>query len=618
MRVGLLIGTYSNSYTLGAVKWISEELKDRNCTMVVLEGLSLGRNTISDYACNTIFRLITKSRIDALIILSSELAVQAGKPIVEDLAHRVGIPVVSLGLELEGIPSVLADNSSGFEKIVSHLVFHGYKRIAHISGPLYNTESLLRRDAFMKVIYQNGLELPKHHLLEGNFEYSSGYSLTKHLIEDIRQKKIEAIVCANDHMAYGAVKCLNENGVQVPRDVAVTGFDDSSMSRFFNPPITTVAQTFDAMCQKAVSLLFDLRHKKQTDLVYTFEPELVIRISCGCIETPKQSKDFYHVLPASAHRLNGRLQSLETEGFFSALSDQLTENGVNHCYIVTYTDYVRLDDHNAVRQALKANLFFGYANGKRVFHTLPFEASMLLPDQLFETLDDPFIIKPLFFDKIQFGYAVVSANENASYFIDDLGPEISHYLESIYLDQEREMAQKKLSETLESLVLTNRKLNALTVKENLDRLNNLRQLAANMLQSRKAGNGDYYLILVEIDNFYEINNEYGFTEGENLVNTVSQLLAGSIRDDDFLSHQSCERYVILVKNVQGEAMEAIEKRFRAKLAACNESHERPFTVSMTWGYASAKIDSDFDAIYQEAEADLMKKKYQKFLTLEQS
>jgi diguanylate cyclase (GGDEF)-like protein len=241
-----------------------------------------------------------------------------------------------------------------------------------------------------------------------------------------------------------------------------------------------------------------------------------------------------------------------------------------------------------------------------------------LPDQLFEDLDDPFIVKPLFFDKIQFGYAVVSANENASYFIDDLGPEISHYLESIYLAHERETAQKKLSETLESLVLTNRKLNALTVKENLDRLNNLRQLAANMLQSRKAGNGDYFLILVEIDNFYEINNEYGFAEGENLVNTVSQLLASSIRDDDFLSHQSCERYVILVKNAQGEAIEAIEKRFRTKLAACNANHERPYTVSMTWGYASAKIDSDFDSIYQEAEANLMKKKYQKFLTLEPS
>ena len=131
---------------------------------------------------------------------------------------------------------------------------------------------------------------------------------------------------------------------------------------------------------------------------------------------------------------------------------------------------------------------------------------------------------------------------------------------------------------------------------------------ANMLQNRKISSSEYYLILVEIDNFYKINTRYGFKEGEYVMNSVAQILSSSIRDDDFLSHQSCERYVILIKNVHGEAIRTIENRFRTKLEELNASHGKPYNVSLTWGYFYAGIDSDFERIYLEAEADLARKK----------
>ena len=240
MRVGLLTSTVHSSYGQALIKSLWRELESCNSSLSVIEGYSLMNNSVFDYKCNAVYRMISQGRIDALI-LSSQLSSYAGTDLIRDLANKAGIPVISIGIELDGFPSVITNNFSGFEQIVSHLISHGYKKLAHISGPLKNPEALIRRDAFLKVIYQNGLEVPGHFILEGNFSDISGYNLTRRLIPYIRTKDIDAIVCTNDDTAFGAIKCLKDNGVDVPHDVAVTGFDDATASLGIVQTLTTVS-----------------------------------------------------------------------------------------------------------------------------------------------------------------------------------------------------------------------------------------------------------------------------------------------------------------------------------------------------------------------------------------
>jgi diguanylate cyclase (GGDEF)-like protein len=116
---------------------------------------------------------------------------------------------------------------------------------------------------------------------------------------------------------------------------------------------------------------------------------------------------------------------------------------------------------------------------------------------------------------------------------------------------------------------------------------------------------------VEIDDFHEINAQYGFKEGEYIMRSISRILSSCIRDDDFLSHQSCERYVVLIKNIQGDVIRNIGERFLDSLNKLNASHGKPYTISISWGYCHAGIDSDFEKVYLEAEADLSRKKHLK-------
>jgi len=607
MRIGLLTTTAYSNYLHALIKSLWRALEFCDCSLDIVEGYSLMNNSVSDYQCNVVYRLVSQGRIDALII-SGQLASRAGVELVQDLAAKAGIPVVSYGIELEGVPSVITDNFSGFEQIVSHLVSHGYRKMAHISGPLKNPEALIRRDAFLKVIYQNGLEVPKQFMLEGNFTDVAGYNLTKKLIPHIKLKEIDAIVCANDETAIGAIKCLEDSGINVPRDVAVTGFDDAAASLGIVNTLTTVAQPFEEMSQKAVELLMDKRKYSAVSQVYTFEPSLVIRNSCGCRAVRYAGEASYSGPIFSPLRTHGRFASLDEVTFYSTLTDCLADYGMNSCYIVRFLSPTRFDDYASSGQSLKGTLLYGFSHGTRIQYAKSFDVSKVLPDAFFNTLDGITLVKLVFIGKNQLGYIVMSAPENMTRFMADLCIDVQQYMENALLAHEKQLVEKKLSDTLERLVNTNRKLNELTVRDNLDKMKKIRFLANKMLQNRDISSGEYYLIIVEINNFYEINAQYGFKESEFIMNSVSEILAGCIRDDDFLSHQSCERYVVLIKNVQGDVIKSIGERFMNSLNEFNSSHGKPYTISISWGYCHAGMDSDFEKVYLEAEADLSRKK----------
>lgn len=611
MRIGLLIGVFDSSYCLSFYKWISQEARARKASLIVMEGNSLDNNTLENVANNTLLRIVSRERLDGLIILSSSINFSCGNLVIEKFAQSVDIPVVSIGVSYEGITSIVLNNSEGFHQIVSHLIeVHNYAKLALIGGPPSHGESLDRKDAFIKTLQSHGLTVRPEFLLSGSFGYMSGYNHAKTLVEPIKRHEIDAVVCANDEMALGAIRCFKDNGINVPEDVAVTGFDGTGLLDYCPPLITTVSQHFDLIAHKSVSALFELILSHRSKKNHVVEPELLIRESCGCrlADELKKEAPFPYI---SSYRLNGRLQLLRADELNKELTNYLEENNIGHCFIVCYPEAVPFDAAQP-RSNVKGTIFYGYSHGKLISYNKPFLISDILPDQFLEDIQEPMLIKPLFFSKHQFGFLFISAYEAMAPFIDDLGVELCHYLGSQFQAKEQKEMEKRLLDAHESLKKSNKRLNELTVKEHLDKLNHLRFLAANMLQHRKGSTGEYVLILVEIDNFVEINSKYGFDEGEFALSKVSQLLSRSIRDDDFLSHQSCERYVILVKNIQSDPMNTIIHRFVNGLNELNNSIEKPYAISLSWGSALGNVDNDFDVIYHRAEQNLLENKQKKF------
>jgi LacI family transcriptional regulator len=197
------------------------------------------------------------------------------------LIKEIKIPVVLAGRR-EGLDSysfVDIDNVRGAYNAVQHLMSLGRKRIATITGPLSNvTDSRDRLEGYKQALAARGFTIDEALIAEGDYSERAGYHATKRLIP----QNIDAIFAANDEMAIGAIRAIQEEGLSVPKDIAIVGFDDIDSSSSINPTLTTIRQPLRTFGLKLIELLSDqIEHPGKTQRKIILETELIIRQSCG-------------------------------------------------------------------------------------------------------------------------------------------------------------------------------------------------------------------------------------------------------------------------------------------------------------------------------------------------
>lgn len=206
--------------------------------------------------------------------------------------HEAGIPVVAIDrvpVEHTG-PTVTLDNVKAGWLAAGHLLDLGHTRIAHISGPLSLRLARERLAGFQQAIAARGLPPGVCVSGEGMWECAAGYRAMQRILsgaEELSGTKgaggtslPTAVFAANDRMAFGAMRAIDEAGLRVPHDISVVGLDDIEVAAFQTPPLTTVRQSFTKMATLGVQLLLELlagREPEQPHVV--LEPELIVRHS---------------------------------------------------------------------------------------------------------------------------------------------------------------------------------------------------------------------------------------------------------------------------------------------------------------------------------------------------
>ncbi|MEP6695842.1 MAG: LacI family DNA-binding transcriptional regulator [Pseudonocardiales bacterium] len=219
------------------------------------------------------------SKVDGLVVLASSLA-------DEDLASIArSVPVVLLagGAAGHNLDSVGADNRAGTRELTSHLIqAHGHRDLAFLSGPADAPDSVERFEGYRDALVAAGLPSPPAPDAGGGFTETGGERAMKALLAR-RESPPQAVVFANDQMAIGSMKVIRSAGLRVPADMAVTGFDDISLSRHLRPALTTVSQPMRELGEQAVRLLLDrIDHPRRQPRSVVLPTEIVIRRSCGC------------------------------------------------------------------------------------------------------------------------------------------------------------------------------------------------------------------------------------------------------------------------------------------------------------------------------------------------
>jgi anti-anti-sigma regulatory factor/putative methionine-R-sulfoxide reductase with GAF domain len=195
-------------------------------------------------------------------------------------------PLPLIGItQAADLPSVVVENAVGIHNAVTHFIeTHGYRRIAFIRGPEDNEEAKLRYRAYADALAEHDISLDPNLVAPGSFNTVTGAAAIPLLLDE-HKAEFEAIVAANDMMAFGALTALYERGLRVPEDVALAGFDDTKEAAASTPSLTTVRQPIYQLGHACIEAMIKLLAGEQIPDRIVLSTALVVRRSCGCVDS---------------------------------------------------------------------------------------------------------------------------------------------------------------------------------------------------------------------------------------------------------------------------------------------------------------------------------------------
>ncbi|MDX2163368.1 MAG: LacI family DNA-binding transcriptional regulator [bacterium] len=241
--VGILMATITSPFYPYVLEKFLRELQAINRQALVF-------TASENQSVDDLLPLALQYQVDALIITSATLSSEAAAAM-----HSGGTPVILFNRVVTdaNVCSVCADNLAGGRMAADVLLDSGHERLAFIAGIENTSTSQDRERGFASQLRARGVE--RWLRREGRYTYESGYAAAQSLLEAAAPP--DAIFCANDIMALGAIDGLRAHGARVPDDVSVIGFDDIPMAAWGAYNLTTISQEVDPMIQQTISLMLE-------------------------------------------------------------------------------------------------------------------------------------------------------------------------------------------------------------------------------------------------------------------------------------------------------------------------------------------------------------------------
>jgi DNA-binding LacI/PurR family transcriptional regulator len=268
--IGVIVPELSEGYVTGVMLGVEQYLLQEGFLYFTVS--HLGQTDLRD----EYQELLMRRRVDGLLLVNTEVAINAPLPVV-------GVSIHSSSL---AVTNVMLDHTSAARMALRHLYDLGHRRIAFMKGQRYSLDSEARWQSIVSIAREIGIVVHPELciFLEKNiWTPELGYPPVRDLLA--RTRDFTAVFCFNDTSAIGAVRAIEDAGLNCPRDISVIGFDDIIVAEYFNPRLTTVRQPLHKMGTEAARLL--IQRIQSPDLPYPqqvwFEPQLIVRESTRAI-----------------------------------------------------------------------------------------------------------------------------------------------------------------------------------------------------------------------------------------------------------------------------------------------------------------------------------------------
>lgn len=265
--VGLIIEEIGDAYGSMIIRGVESYLRQHNyffLTVIHRHDLAMLRNHS---------QLLLERGVEGFITVDTSLQEALTLPTVCVAGHK----------RLKGVTNIVLDQERGARVALEHLLDLGHRKIAFMKGQPFSSDAEDRWNAVCDVAQSLGLKMDPELIVNLEIDDPSpqlGYPYAKKLLAG--KTPFTALFAYNDISAIGAIRAIQEDGLRIPQDVSVVGFDDIPWAAFHTPSLTTVRQPLDRMGQMAAeTLIHMIEHGDEHSAEVAIEPVLVVRELTG-------------------------------------------------------------------------------------------------------------------------------------------------------------------------------------------------------------------------------------------------------------------------------------------------------------------------------------------------
>ena len=505
----------------------------------------------SEYA---IFDLADLSRFDGLLVQGNQIVLDRVRRELEQRISRIGIPAVTIDCPMKGCTLMAVDNRAAQRDIAAHVIErHGARRLVYLTGNTDNgcPEGQDRLDGFLDACREHGVEGGDVEVVHCTWRTSDGNAVAERWLNGGRALP-DAFVCANDDMALGMIETLEKNGVRIPKDVIVTGFDDLTSAELSSPRLSTVNRDYARMNYMAMEVLLAKIEGREARKQMSVDHRLVCSESCGCRETVRPDTIRLKYFQQTRFLKNFyTLQDQMAEQLFDAngledLMDIVEKNhrifGCDNVYLCINDYYF---DNYDKKQWQHDSETFGQemilaacgrndlsADAKHMYARFP--TANLLPDPLIRS-ERFLMFYPLHYNTYSIGYLVLNGISEASKL--NLHESILSFLEIGIENVRKKCLLRQLNDVLDNLYVRDG-LTQLYNRFGFERYAHTRFDA--FMQS-----GGAQVLFVDMDDMKHINDQFGHEIGDCAIRTTADILREACRPDDFLMRYGGDEFLII-------------------------------------------------------------------------
>ena len=447
------------------------------------------------------------------------------KKVYEVLAPLKGKPHVSIDVPQDGAVTIQFNDRISMEEITEHIISeHGARKIAFVSGPLNSSVATERVEACRNVMKRHGLELDDKMIFDGQWTRIGGRNAAEKLL-DLGGELPDAIMCGNDDMALSVIECLNEHGIRVPKDIAVTGFD--ALREAIMRGLTTICRPIDRSARKAIEILNNWIEGEEPDektVILSTIP--IFGDSCGCTQSLEHINEKLRALGSERWNMEATLTRVSMfSGTMAGVGDETEAHEKIHDFVRSWDihEFYLCVDPSICRDVENASdgtdypdemlLLYGVRSGKQ------YNYQMIPTTDLTPVLQEMrknavcLVFCPLYYRDRNLGYVAMDLGNGTGSALYPVLMLLNGALMSLYLQTNI----KRSAATIERMAIEDIMTGMLNRRGFLER-------APVLLEQAKKEGQIFALLSADMDHMKDINDQYGHLAGDEAICRMGRVL----------------------------------------------------------------------------------------------